>query len=121
MFAPHAIDRTHKVAVGNRVSRLLQLPQVFTQTRNCRRRIEDDLGAVESQSPRAFRKMTIVANIDTDVGKLRLEDRITEVARFEIELFPETRRAMGNMMLPVFSEIFAIGIDDRGSVVVDTF
>ena len=64
--------------------------------------------------------MAVVANVDADIGKLRLEDRIAEIARSEIEFFPETRRAMGNMMLSIFAEIFAVGIDNRGRVVVDT-
>ena len=64
--------------------------------------------------------MAIVADIHTDVGELRLEDRIAEIAGFEIELLPKARRAVGNVMFAIFPKVLAIGINDGGRVVVNT-
>ena len=46
--------------------------------------------------------------------------RVAEVARFEIELFPESRVAVGYVVLAVGAEEAAVGVDHRRRVVVDT-
>ena len=115
------VDRADEISVGHSLCGLLELPQIFTQTCNCCRGVEDDFGSIETQGPRAFGKVAIVADVDSDICELGLEDRIAEVAGFEIKLFPETRRTMRDVVLPIFAEILAIGIDNRRSVVVNTF
>src|SRR5437773_993570 len=80
MLASDAIDRADKISVRDGVSRLLQLPEVFTQTCNRCRGIEHDFGSVQTKGPRAFRKVTIVTDVNTDVGELRLENGKTEIA-----------------------------------------
>src|SRR5688500_4416009 len=98
---------------------LLELPQILRQAGHGRRRIEYDLRAGESELARAFRKVAIVADVHADVRILRLEDGIAEVARAEVELFPEAGRAVRNVVFPILPEIRPVGIDDRGGVVVD--
>src|SRR2546427_401575 len=65
-------------------------------------------------------KVTIVADVDSDIWELGLEDRVTEVAGFEIKLLPKPRRTVRDVVLPIFAEILAIGIDNRRGVVVNT-
>src|SRR5215218_6118843 len=67
LFVTHAIDRADEERVRHRVRRLLELPQVLGQSRHGRRRVEYDLCAVQAELARAFREMTIVADIDADV------------------------------------------------------
>src|SRR5436190_1496504 len=63
--------------------------------------------------------MPVVADVDADVGELRLEDRISEIARLEVELLPEPGRGVRDVALPVLTEIRAVGVDHRRSIVVD--
>jgi hypothetical protein len=62
--------------------------------------------------------MTIVADVYADLGIRRIEHRISEVARLEVELFPESRRNVWNVILSVLPEIRSICIDDGGGVVI---
>src|SRR2546426_5827265 len=87
---PDAVDRADKVAVGNSVRRLFELPQILREARHCRRWIKENLRAPESENPRSFGKMAVVADIDSDIGVSGLEDRVSQIPRFEIELFPES-------------------------------
>ena len=102
-----AVAARHEVAVGDGVRRLLELPQVLRQARDRRRRIEDDLGAVQPEQPRAFGKVPVVADVDADRGEARLEDRIAEVARLEEVLLPEAGRVR-DVVLAVLPEIRAV-------------
>src|SRR5689334_19741157 len=76
-----AVDRTDEVAVGDRVRGLLELPQVLREAGDRRRRVVDNLGAVEAERARTFREVAVVADVDADPGVARLERRIAEVAR----------------------------------------
>ena len=72
-FGADAVDGSDKISVGNGVSRLFKLPQIFAQTGDCRRRIEYYFGAVQSQAASAFRKMPVVANVNADTGERRVK------------------------------------------------
>src|SRR6266511_5585611 len=63
------VAASHEVAVGDRVRRLLELPEVLRQPRHRGRRIEDDLGAVQSQKPRALREVPVVTDVHADDRK----------------------------------------------------
>jgi hypothetical protein len=64
--------------------------------------------------------MAVVADVDADLAGGGVEYRISEIARTEIELLPESWTDVGDVVLPVLAEIRAVGIDYRGGVVVDT-
>ena len=113
-----AVAARHEVAVGDGVRRLLELPEVLRQAGDGRRRVEDDLGAVQAEQPRALGEMAVVADVDADRGEARLEHRVAEVARLEEVLLPEAGRVR-DVVLAVLAEIGAVGVVDRGGVVVD--
>src|SRR5215813_8481403 len=102
-FVADAVDCGDEITVGHGVRGLFELPEVFGQTRDRRRRVEDDLGAVQPQRPRAFGKVTVVADVDPDARVGRVEGRITKIARLEIELLPESRRDVRDVVLAVFA------------------
>src|SRR4029079_89625 len=118
-FRAHAVDRAHEVAVGHRVRGLLQFPEVFAQSRHRGGGIEHDLRAGQAERARALREVAVVADVDTDLRKRGLEDRIAQVPRPEVELLPEPRLSVGDVGLAVFAQVFAVGVDDGRSVVVD--
>src|SRR5262249_3379368 len=105
ILAADAIDGADEVAVGYGVSRLLAFPKVLAKARNCCRGIEDDFGCVQTEGPSPLRKMAIVADINADIRKLRFEHRVSKIARLEVELLPEPRRAMRDVVLAIFAEI----------------
>src|ERR1700722_3218473 len=76
LLGANAIDRSHKVAVGHGVRRLFEFPQVFRESGHGGGRIENDLGAIQSQDARPFRKMAIITNVHTHAGVLRFKNRI---------------------------------------------
>ena len=84
-----AVAARHEVAVGDRVRRLLELPEVLREAGDGGRRVEDDLGAVQAEQPRALREVAVVADVDADRRVARLEHGISEVARLEEVLLPE--------------------------------
>src|SRR5580704_13060800 len=55
--------------------------------------------------------MAVVANINADSRKFRIENNVSGVARREIELLPESWSNLRNVVLAVFPEIFAIRVD----------
>ena len=117
-FGADAVAAGHEVAVGDGVRRLLELPQVLRQAGDGRRRVEDDLGAVQAEQPRAFGKVAVVADVDADGRVARLEHRVAEVARLEEVLLPEPA-GVRDVVLAVLAEIRAVGVVDGGGVVVD--
>ena len=117
-LGPDAVDGADEVAVRDRVRRLLELPQVLRQPRDRRRRVEHDLRAVQPELARALGEVAVVADVDADLRVARLEDRIAEVAGLEVVLLPEAGRDLRDVVLPVLAEVGAVGVDDRGGVVV---
>src|SRR5215813_4353888 len=113
-----AINRSNEVSVGNSMRRLFEFPEIFGETSNCCRWIKYDLGSIQSENARALGEMAVVADVDPNPSIARLEDEITRIARREIELLPESRSHLRNVMLPVFPEIGSVGVDNRGSVEV---
>src|SRR5260370_668850 len=79
------------------------------------------LGAFAGAGPRDFSVgfRAAVTDVDADAGVTRLEDGVAGVHWREIKLFPEAWVTMGNVVLAVFAEVAAIGIDDGGGVEVD--
>src|SRR3954447_7991935 len=63
--------------------------------------------------------MAVIANVNADLSRGGIEDRISEVAWPEIELFPEPWSHVRDVVLAVLAEVLAVGVDHRGRVVVD--
>src|SRR5262249_43856324 len=118
-FGPDAIDRADEISVGHGVRALFQLPKIIGMPFGRRRRNENYLGAVQTQGPRAFGEMPVVADVDADARVLRLKSRETKVARREIELLPEAGQAMWDVSLAVLAQALAVGVNHRRRVVVD--
>ncbi len=55
-FVADAVDGADEITVGGGVGRLLQLPEIFAQARYGGARIEDDLGAVQTEGAGASGK-----------------------------------------------------------------
>jgi hypothetical protein len=83
---------------------LLELPQVLTQAGDRRRRVEDDLGAVEAEFAPALGEVAVVTDIDADLTDRGVEDRIAEVAGPKVELLPETGITVRDVVLAVATE-----------------
>src|SRR5258708_3958453 len=118
-FGANAIDGGDEVGVGDGVGGLLKLPEIFGEAGDGGGRVVDNFRSVEAENARAFGKVAVVADVDADAGVTRLEDGVAGVPWREIKLFPEAWVTMGNVVLAVFAEIAAIGVNDRGSVEVD--
>ena len=69
---PTRLIARDEVAVGDRVRRLLELPEVLRQPGDGRRGVEDDLGAVQAERARAFREVAVVADVDADLARRRV-------------------------------------------------
>src|SRR5882762_8022016 len=119
MLGADAVDGRDEISVSNRVRWLLEFPKIFGEAGDSGRRVIDDFRAVEAEDSRAFREVAVVADVHADTGITSLEDRVAGVSRREVKLFPETRMAMRNVVLAVFAEIAAVGVDDCGGVEVD--
>ena len=102
-LASHPVDGPDEVAVGNGVGRLLQAPQVFRQSRHGGRGIENNLSAIQAEGTRPFREVAVVTNIHPYLANPGCEDRVSDVARPEVELLPEPGRQMGDMCLAVLA------------------
>jgi hypothetical protein len=63
--------------------------------------------------------VAVVADVHADLAEARLEDGVAEVAGLEVELLPEARVAVGDVVLAVLAEVLAGVVDHRGGVVVD--
>ena len=117
---PGRLDgRPTKELVGDRVRRLFEFPEVFGKSGHRRGRIEHNLGAVETEAARAFGEVAIVANVDAHLADPRREDRIAKVAGPEIKLLKKARIALGDVRFTVLAQVRAVGVDDRGGVVID--
>src|SRR6266481_1712749 len=118
-FGADAVDGSDKISVSNCVRGLLQFPQIFGEPGDSGGRVVDDFRAVESEDARAFREVAVVADVHTDAGITSLEDGVAGVSRREIKLFPKSGVTMRNVVLAVFAQIAAVGVDDRSGVEVD--
>src|SRR5262249_55008476 len=67
VFTSNAIDRSDKVTISDGMRGLFEFPKILAQARHSSRRIEYDFRSVQTQSPCAFREVTIVANVNADV------------------------------------------------------
>src|SRR6185436_1239293 len=118
LFLANAIDGADEDAVGGGRGRLLQLPEILAQARDRRRWIDDVFGAVQRQRPPAFREVPVVADVNAELDVSRLEHRVAQVARLEEELLVETRIHLRDVGLSILAQVLAVGVDDRGGVVV---
>src|SRR5216684_3540245 len=118
LFPTNTIDRTYEVSVGCGVCGLLEFPQIFRESRYRGGGIENNLRAVQSEDARAFGKMAVIADVHSDARIFRLKDGITLIARGEIKFFPESGMHVGDVVLAVLAQIFAVGINDRGGIEV---
>ncbi len=69
-------------------------------------------------SARQLREVPVVTDVDADPADRGVEDRVTEVSGTEVELLPEALH-LGNVVLSVFTEVTAVGVDHGGGVVED--
>src|SRR4029453_15564571 len=97
--------------------RLLDLPEVVRMPGGRGRGHEDDLRAVQAEHAAAFGEMPVVADVHADGRVARLEDGVAQVAGLEVELLPERGQAMRDVVLPVFADVAAVGVEDGGGVV----
>src|SRR6267154_1297062 len=118
-FGANAVDSGDEILIGDGVGGLLEFPKIFGEAGNGSGRVINDFGAVEAKTTRAFREVAVVTYVYADAGVARLENGVAGVSGREIKFFPEARMAMRNMVLAVFAEVAAIGVDDCGGVVVD--
>src|ERR1700676_2387328 len=116
LLGAYAINCAHEISVRHRVRRLLQLPQIFRESGNRGGRIKDDLRAVQTKDARAFRKMTVIANINSDRSMLGFENGIAQIARREVELLPESGMHVRDVVLAVLAQIASIRINDRSRI-----
>src|SRR5439155_1522100 len=113
-----AIDRADPVAVRDRVRGLLDEPKMHREPARGRRWDEDELRSVKAEHPRALGEVAVVADVHADLPHGGVEDRVAEVAGAEVELLPEAVDVR-DVRLAVLAEVLAVGVDDRGGVVVD--
>src|SRR5262249_14713934 len=119
VFASNSIDRPDEITVRNRMGRLFEFPEIFAQAGDGCRRIKYDFGAIQTERARALREVAVVAYVHANVGELRLEDRIAEIARSEIKLLPKTGSTVWDVVLAIFAQVFAVRIDYGSGVVID--
>ena len=81
------------------------------------RRVEHDLGAVEPERTPPLGEVPVVTDVDAHLADGRVEDRISTVPGFEVELLPEALH-LRDVLLAVLAEVRAVGVDDRSGVVV---
>src|SRR5947209_736666 len=60
--------------------------------------------------------MPVIADVNSHARMPRLEDGIAGVSRSEVELLPESRSDLRDVVLAVFTEILPIGVDDCSGV-----
>ena len=83
------VDRADVVHVGHGSGRLLDPPQVLAESTVGGRRIEHDLGAVETERSPPLREVAVVADVHADLADRGVEHRVAAVAGTEVELLPE--------------------------------
>src|SRR5215831_11270930 len=73
LLAADSVNGADEIAVRDGVGGLFQFPQILAETGDCGGRIEHDLRAIQPKSASAFREVTVVADIDSDVCVFGLE------------------------------------------------
>src|SRR5438093_12919550 len=97
----------------------VKLAQDIGKLGNRRRRVEYDFRPAQNEAAGSFREVPVVADVDADLAHARVEDRVPQITRPEVELFPETGGAMGDMHLAELAQVAAVGIDHGRGVVVN--
>src|SRR5688572_9329497 len=97
----HAIDRADEISIRDRVRRLLDAPEILRKSSHRGRWVENYFGAVKTKRACPFREVPVVADINADACKRCIKRRITEIAGFEIKLFPESGIYVRDMVLPI--------------------
>ena len=120
LFVPDTVDRAEKILVCHRVRRLFEPPEVLAQARDRRGWVEDNFRPVQSEGARSLREVPIVTKINANFADGGVENGVTEIPRPEVKFFPETGMAMGQVVLAVFAQEPAVGVDDGGGVVINT-
>src|SRR5687768_7322554 len=64
--------------------------------------------------------MAVITYVDADLRECCIKRGITEVARFEVKLLPESGVYVWDVVLSILAEILAVGINHRGRVVVNS-
>src|SRR6266545_371477 len=121
VVGPEALDAAavygaDEVLVRDGRRRLLELPEVGGQPSVGRRRVEDDLGPVETEGAPALGEVAVVADVDTDLADGGVEDGKAEVAGAEVELLPEALY-LRDVVFAVLAEVAPIGVDEGRGVV----
>ena len=101
---PTRLMQRHEVAVRHRVRRLLELPQVLREAGDRRRRVEDDLGAVQAEQRARPRGSGGRSRCTRRPSRTGLEHRVAEVAGLEEVLLPEPG-GMRDVVLAVLAEV----------------
>ena len=81
---------------------------------------EEELRAHEAGDAGCFGVPLVPADKHAEGGKTGLKDAIAKVARGEVEFFV-VARVVGDVHLAVFAQVGAVGINNRGGVVVEPF
>ena len=125
---PDAIHRADEAAVGDGVAALDRLPRgvllravlrLLGREPADRGRIEEDLARPRSAVSRAASGYHWSQQMSTPIRpNLRVPRRKAEVAGREVELLV-VERVVGDVHLAVLAEERAVGVDDRGRVVVE--
>src|SRR5207302_5445163 len=118
-FHAYTIDGADPVAVRHRVGRLLQLPEIPRERLDSRGWIENQFRPLQAQLPRWFREMPVVADQQAHPADRGVPDRVAEVTRLEIELFPEAWPDVRDVRLTVLADHRPVVFDHDRRVVVD--
>src|SRR5579862_9376233 len=74
------------------------------------------ISAPLAEDSRAFREVTVIANINADSRVLCFKHWIAEIAGCEIKLLPKSGMTMRNVVLAIFAKIPAVGVDYRSCI-----
>src|SRR6266849_10242694 len=119
MLGADAIDGGDEISVGDGVGGLLELPKIFGEAGDGGGRVIDDFRAVEAEDARAFREVAVVADVHADAGVASLEYGVAGVSGREVKLFPKAGVTVRNVVLAIFAEVAAVGVDHGGGVEVE--
>src|SRR5438128_2672723 len=80
--------------------------------------VKNNLRAPQCRKPRRFRIPLVPANADADLSLRRFPCLKPQITRSEVKLFV-VKGIVGNMHLAIFTEQFAVRVDNCGCVVID--